>query len=76
MAERGMVKIDSNLLEQSIARRGIKKKHLAEVIGLTPKALHFKSKGLTQFLPTEITVVANELGLTRDEIFAIFFPQL
>ncbi len=76
MAERENVKINASLLEKCIARRGIKKKHLAEAIGLTPKALYFKSRGKTQFLPTEITVVASELGLTRDEIFNIFFPLL
>lgn len=63
-------------LNSRIAKSGIKKKYIAETLGLNPKTLRFKLIGKTQFLPTEIEKLAGLLGLTDKEVLHIFFPQL
>ena len=61
-------------LENLIKARGIKKKHLAERLGLSPYGLALKIKGESEFKSREIVGLCNELEITEPaEICDIFF---
>jgi hypothetical protein len=63
-------------LEEVIKSKGIKKKYIAEQLGLTPKGFRYKLQGRTQFLPSEIEQISKILSLSKSEMIHIFFPNL
>ena len=63
-------------LEELIKSKGVKKKYIAECLGITPKALTYKLQGKTEFRLNEVADIAHILGLTKKEAIDIFLPSL
>ena len=60
-------------LRASIARAGITNRKAAETLGLSEQAFYNKIQGETEFKGSEIKRLANLLGLSLDDVNAIFF---
>ena len=65
--------IDKAYLNYVIARAGLKKKELAERIGMSDRTLRDKISGRTEFNITEMNAIRQELKLPIDELEKIFF---
>lgn len=70
------MRIRADELRAKIKAKGIKKNTIADALDISTKALHNKLNDKSQFLPTEITVLVDVLGMTKDEMIYIFFPTL
>ena len=68
--------MDEKKLKELIKRKGVKKKYIAEALGITPKGFCNKLNARTQFYPSEITLMAKLLGMSGQEVLDIFFPTL
>ena len=60
------------VLVAEIAKRKIKKRHLAQAIGVTPKTLYNKLHGTTPFTWDEVVILRSTFfqDLSSDELFA------
>ena len=65
--------VDTQLLEEEIARSGKKKSYLAEKCGCSIQALRLKIQGTFDFSNTQTDVLCRELGITsltkKEKIF-------
>ncbi len=68
--------MNSAELRAAIARAGRTRLSLADAMGTTPRSLHNKLRGETQFKAGEIVVLARELGLDLAGVNAIFFDGM
>ena len=67
---------DTKRLNEIISKSGMKKKALAERVGLTPPGLANKINGKTEFKSNEIKKLAAALGITDpQDICEIFFAM-
>jgi hypothetical protein len=65
---------DTALLEQRIAKSGLKKSYIAKEMGLSPYGLTLKIRNLNEFKASEIEKLCILLGITDiKERCAIFF---
>ena len=65
---------DTELLEEKIRESGLKKKFIAEKIGISPYALAKKIKNITEFKTSEIDCICKLLNIaTLDDKEKIFF---
>ena len=64
---------DFTELRQLIDESGLKFKHIAEKLGITPPSLYNKLSGKTEFTHTEIGKLGMMLGQT--DVNRIFFVQ-
>lgn len=65
------------LLQARIRASGLKKRFIAEQLGITRQALDKKIKGTRQFTQREIPIMCKLLGIkTWADIKAIFFAEL
>lgn len=58
---------NTSLLEEMIAKSGMKKKFLAEAIGITTAALTMKIRNIREFKASEIEILCNHLGVSSLE---------
>ena len=65
--------INYQLLQEHIENKGIKKRKLAEFMGLSPEGFYKKIKGIHKFTVNEAGILRNALQLTNEEFDAIFF---
>lgn len=65
--------INSKLLESRIKDSGIKKKVLADKMGIKQKTLYNKIVGTTEFKVSEIEVICRLLALSNNDRDKIFF---
>lgn len=65
--------INSKLLESRIKDSGIKKKVLADKMGINQKTLYSKIVGATEFKVSEIEVICRLLALSNNDRDKIFF---
>jgi len=63
------------LLQEHIKNKGIKKRKLAELAGLSPEGFYKKLRGIHPFTIAEAGVLRNVLQLTNEEFDAIFFDE-
>lgn len=62
------------LLEQAIKKKGLKKKYLAERVGLTPAGFRNCVKNKAEFKASQIAILCEELDIVEPEQKeAIFF---
>lgn len=52
-------------LENIIEKSGLKKVHIAEKLGITTQALRNKIGNKSEFVPSEINVLCDLLGITK-----------
>lgn len=64
---------NAQLLNDIITKRGIMRKHLAQVLGITPYGFSLKVSGKNEFRASEIRLLSKELRLTVRERDRIFF---
>lgn len=68
--------VDTQMLEDKIARSGKTKVHLAEALGISVQALRTKIKGKFDFTNTQTDILCAELGITTlTEKEKIFFKK-
>lgn len=67
--------IDTVRLEAAIKRKGMKKKFVAEQLGISAYGFSRKLMGRNEFTASEIAVLSDVLGLTRAERDSIFFAR-
>ena len=66
---------NTDLLQSKIKASGLKKKFIAEELGITVKALNKKIKNKVEFLASEINKLCILLNLSDPEITEIFFNE-
>ena len=64
---------NAQLLNDIITKKGIMRKHLAQVLGITPYGFSLKVSGKNEFRASEIRLLSKELRLTVRERDRIFF---
>ena len=57
--------VDTQMLEEIISRTGIKKSYLADKIGITVQSLRLKINNQSDFKSNEVSILCQELGITR-----------
>lgn len=67
--------VNYQLLEEHIKNKGIKKRKLAQLLGLSPEGLYKKLKGIHAFTISEAGILRNVLQLSNDEFDAVFFDN-
>lgn len=67
---------DTKTLEAIIERKGLKKKYLADQLGLSAYGLALKIKGRNEFKSGEIVKLSRLLGVaTPEKVCSIFFSH-
>lgn len=67
--------VNTDLLNQTIDASGLKRKAIAERLGLSEKGLYNKVEGITEFKGSELTALKVILHLSDSEWKSIFFNQ-
>ena len=57
--------VDTLLLEETIKKSGKKKTYLANKLGMSVQNLRLKINGESDFWTNEVTILCQELGITR-----------
>ena len=70
-----MTSINLDMLSIKIKESGVKRKVIAEKMGITTAGLYNKLIGKRDFNATEIKGIAHAIGLTGDDILNIFFAD-
>ena len=63
------------LFRETVDKRGLKYKFLADCIGITPYGLQKKIENLSEFKASEIVALCEALQLDRNEREQIFFAR-
>lgn len=64
---------DTNLLEQAIKKKGLKKCYIAERLGISRSSLINLIRNRAEFKASQIQTLSDLLELTEDQRNAIFF---
>lgn len=64
--------VDIKALNDAITRAGVKKKALANALGITPNSLTRKLDGSVDFKVSEICIIRDFLRLSNEEVCKIF----
>ena len=64
---------NKNLFRAKIVEHGLTLRAVAEILGMTEPTLHRKMKGESEFTRNEIQLFREKLGLSIEEVEAIFF---
>ena len=67
--------LNSELLKNRINDSGLKKKFIAEQLGITYQGYYLKENGINEFTASEIQGVKKLLALTDKDVKAIFFSE-
>jgi len=73
MCRKQKIIVDTVLLEKAISDSGLKKKKIAERLGLSTYGLSKKIQNETEFLATEIVLICEMLHLSPEMRELIFF---
>lgn len=65
----------ANLFKAKIAEHNWSVEEVAAAIGVNPATLYRKINGTSDFTRNEIQMIKHALGLTSEEIEAIFFAE-
>lgn len=65
--------VNYQLLQEHIKNKGIKKRKLAELLGLSPEGFYKKLKGIHAFTVTEAGILRTALQMTNEEFDDVFF---
>jgi DNA-binding Xre family transcriptional regulator len=57
--------VDTQLLEETIKESGKKKTYLADKLGMSIQNLRLKINGDSDFRTNEVSILCQELGITR-----------
>ena len=68
--------INTKLLEDKIRESGIKKKFLAEKLGMSRQTLNASISNKTEFKVSHVPVICDVLGIEDHERDRIFFAHL
>lgn len=63
-------------LKAALARKETSVSELAEAIEISKQAFYNKISGKSEFKNSEIVAIAEHLGLTGDDVNAIFFDAI
>lgn len=66
---------NTKLLYEIINNSGLKIKYLCEKCDLTYTGFQNKAENITEFKPSEIQILTQELGLSNEQKDEIFFAQ-
>lgn len=64
-----------NALKAKMVFNEISAETLCERIGISQSSFYRKLNGTSEFTQGEISAIAGELKLTRDDVFTIFFAD-
>ena len=67
--------MDSIALRERMLRRNVHNKDVARELGISLSALQRKLRGTTEFSRGEIKMLISYLGMSNDEVMAIFFDD-
>lgn len=67
--------VDSNKLYEAIDKSGLKIEYICEKLGLSYTGFRNKATGLTEFLASEIYILAGLLDLTEEQVKDIFLSN-
>lgn len=67
--------MDALLLEYEMKKQSMTPEDMASVIGIDRATFYRKRKGESDFTRAEIQKIKNRLGLTPDQVDAIFFES-
>lgn len=59
--------VNENLLKAKIIEKGIERKVLAERLGISPTSLNYKLNNKTEFKCSEIQLLSQILGISKDK---------
>lgn len=65
--------MNANELKARMALAGMSAKALCEKTGINESSFYRKISGKVEFTQGEISRIARELGMTRDDVFTVFF---
>lgn len=68
--------MNSELLIDRIEKSGLKRERIAAEMKISSESLRRKLLGSSEFTASEIGSVGSLLGLTANEVAAIFFPSV
>ena len=68
--------VNTELLNKKIDESGIKKKVIANRIGVSTTTLRAKTNGVYAFDSDQMTQLGKILNLNNDEFISIFFPTM
>lgn len=63
-------------LEERIGQKGLKQYYLAEKMGITRQTFSKKMHGKLSWQSDQIAVLKDELNLTPDDVWTIFFANV
>ena len=75
MQQKGETRMDALLLEYEMKKQSMTPEDMASVIGIDRATFYRKRKGESDFTRAEIQKIKNRLGLTPDQVDAIFFES-
>lgn len=67
--------INSNALIERIEAKGLKRAAIASQLGITVLSLRRKINGESEFRVSEVIDMVKLLGLSREDMYAIFFDR-
>lgn len=67
--------VDSDRLYKAIENSGLKLEYICEKLNLTYSGFRNKAHGITEFLASEIYILAGLLDLTEEEVKIIFLSN-
>ncbi len=67
--------VDSDRLYKAIENSGLKLEYICEKLNLTYSGFRNKAQGITEFLASEIYILAGLLDLTEEEVKIIFLSN-
>lgn len=65
--------MNANALKAQMALRGLNVRTLCERAGINESSFYRKIAGKVEFTQGEISAIARELGMSKDDVFAVFF---
>lgn len=68
--------VNTELLNKKIDESGIKKKVVANRLGISSTTLRAKINGVYAFDSEQMTQLGEMFGMSNDEFMAIFFPTM
>ena len=67
--------MNNKAIKALIESKGIKKRKLAEFLGISPQTLYNKLNGTSDFLISELEMLGDILHLSNEELIEVFFTS-
>jgi len=68
--------METKLLKSKMVLAGKSPKDLCRAAGIGESTFYKKLRGVSDFTKPEIEAIAREIGLNREEVMDIFFPDM